>query len=55
MIIVILSVASALLIYRMGMIIGKKQAEEEFDKIRQEMGLDEKDEAWHKLFYGDDD
>ena len=54
MIIIVLGIAIALFCYRMGILIGRAEAEEEFNKIRKSMGLDEKDEALNKLYYGDD-
>ena len=39
MIFVILGVAIALLCYRMGIYIGRRMAEQEFEYMRQEMGL----------------
>lgn len=40
MIFVLLCIAVALLIYRMGIYIGKRMAEQEFEFMRQEMQLD---------------
>ena len=54
MIFVILGIAIALACFRMGIIIGRLEIQEEFNNIRQEMGLDSSDEEWQKLFYGDD-
>lgn len=50
MIFVILGVAIALLCYRMGIMIGRRQEQERFDFIRQEMSLDSSQDAWSKLF-----
>ena len=50
MIFVILGVAIAMLCYRMGIMIGRRQEQERFDFMRQEMGLDSSDDAWKELF-----
>lgn len=50
MIFVILGVAIALACYRMGIIIGRWEMQEEFDKMRSEMSLDSSQDAWSKLF-----
>lgn len=50
MIFVILGVAIALLCYRMGIMIGRRQEQERFDFMRQEMSLDSSQDAWSKLF-----
>ena len=53
MIFIVTGVFIALACYRMGFIIGKWAAKEEFDKIRQEMEMDTSDEVWNKLWHGD--
>lgn len=54
MLIVILGAATGLFIYRMGVLIGRKQAEEEIENLRKQSGLDSIDDAWNLLFYGDE-
>lgn len=49
----IFGACSGLFIYRMGILIGRKQAEEEFDEIRKQMDLDTERDAWNFLYYGD--
>ena len=49
MIFVITGVAIALACYRMGIIIGRWEMQEEFDKVRDQMGLESTDEIWTKL------
>ncbi|WP_303838624.1 hypothetical protein [Ruminococcus flavefaciens] len=50
MIFVILGIAIALACYRMGIMIGRRQEQERFDFMRQEMSLDSSQDAWDKLF-----
>jgi len=47
---VVLGVAIALLCYRMGILIGRRQEQERFDFMRQEMSLDSAQDEWDKLF-----
>ena len=44
MIFIILGVAIALACYRMGIIIGRYEMQEEFDKVREELSLEKSDE-----------
>lgn len=50
MIIVIAAIIIALACYRMGIMIGRRQEQERFDFMRQEMSLDSSQDAWDKLF-----
>ena len=50
MIYIVLGIAIALACYRMGIIIGRWEMQEEFDKMRSEMELDSSEEAWNELF-----
>ena len=54
MIFIILGVCIALACYRMGIIIGKAIAYDEFNQIRKELDMDTTDEVWNRLWYGDD-
>lgn len=54
MLYLIFGVCSGLFIYRMGILIGRKQAEEEIENLRKQSGLDSIDDAWNLLFYGDE-
>ena len=54
MLIVILGAATGVFIYRMGVIIGRAQAQEDIEKLRKQMSLDSIDEAWNLLYYGDE-
>lgn len=54
MLIVVLGAAIGLFNYRMGVLIGRKQAEEEIENLRKQSGLDSIDDAWNLLFYGDE-
>lgn len=54
MLLVVLGAASGLFIYRMGIFIGRKQAEDEVETIRKKMDLDSINDAWNLLFYGDE-
>ena len=54
MLIVILGAAIGLFNYRMGVLIGRKQAEDEINQLRYKLDLDKKDDVWDLLFNGDD-
>lgn len=54
MLIVVLGAAIGLFNYRMGVLIGRKQAEEEIENLRKQSGLDSIDDEWNLLFYGDE-
>ena len=44
MIFIVLGIAIALLCYRMGIIIGRLEMQEEFNKVRDELSLEKADE-----------
>ena len=50
MIVILLCSACALACYRMGYIIGKMAAQEEFDEIRNKISLETKGDLWDELF-----
>lgn len=54
MLLVVLGAATGLFIYRMGVHIGRAEAEEEIETMRKKMDLESKHDVWDLLFYGDD-
>lgn len=50
-----LGVAIALFILRMGVWLGRAQAEQEFNFMREEMGLNSAQDEWDKLFSEESD
>ena len=50
MIFVVLGIAISLVCYRMGIMIGRRQEQERFDFMRQEMELESSQDAWDELF-----